>query len=61
MQAQMNKAVSGIETLLIPCSSDYSFIASKFVREFARFGGADRIGSMVPGPVFTKLKEKFAP
>jgi pantetheine-phosphate adenylyltransferase len=61
MQAQMNKAVSGIETLLIPCSSDYSFIASKFVREFARFGGADRIGTMVPGPVFTKLKEKFAP
>jgi pantetheine-phosphate adenylyltransferase len=59
-QAQMNKAVSGIETLFIPCSSEYSFIASKYVREFARFGGADRIGSMVPAPVFTKLKEKFA-
>ena len=60
-QAQMNKAVSGIETLFIPCSSEYSFIASKYVKEFARFGGADRIGTMVPGPVFTKLKEKFAP
>jgi pantetheine-phosphate adenylyltransferase len=59
-QAQMNKAVSGIETLLIPCSFEYSFIASKYVREFARFGGADRIGSMVPAPVFVKLKEKFA-
>jgi pantetheine-phosphate adenylyltransferase len=59
-QAQMNKAVSGIETLFIPCSSEYTFIASKYVREFARFGGADRIGSMVPPPVFTKLKEKFA-
>jgi len=59
-QAQINKAVSGIETLFIPCSSEYSFIASKYVREFARFGGADRIGSMIPGPVFTKLKEKFA-
>ncbi len=59
-QAQMNKAVSGIETLFIPCSSEYSFIASKYVREFARFGGADRIGSMVPQPVFVKLKEKFA-
>jgi pantetheine-phosphate adenylyltransferase len=58
-QAQMNKAVSGIETLFIPCSSEYSFIASKFVRDFARFGGADRIGSMVPAPVLTKLKEKF--
>jgi pantetheine-phosphate adenylyltransferase len=59
-QAQMNKAVAGIETLFIPCSSEYTFIASKYVREFARFGGADRIGSMVPAPVFTKLKEKFA-
>jgi len=59
-QAQINKAVSGIETLFIPCSSEYSFIASKYVREFARFGGADRIGSMIPAPVFTKLKEKFA-
>jgi pantetheine-phosphate adenylyltransferase len=60
-QAQMNKAVAGLETLFIPCSSEYSFIASKYVRDFARFGGADRIGSMVPGPVFAKLKEKFAP
>jgi pantetheine-phosphate adenylyltransferase len=59
-QAQMNKAVAGIETLFIPCSSEYSFIASKYVRDFARFGGADRIGTMVPAPVFTKLKEKFA-
>jgi pantetheine-phosphate adenylyltransferase len=59
-QAQMNRRVAGIETLFIPCSSEYSFIASKYVRDFARFGGADRIGSMVPGPVFTMLKEKFA-
>lgn len=58
-QAQMNKAAAGIETLFVPCSSEYSFIASKYVREFARFGGADRIGTMVPGPVFAKLKEKF--
>jgi len=60
-QAQMNKKVAGIETLFIPCSSEYSFIASKYVRDFARFGGADRIGTTVPGPVLVKLKEKFAP
>lgn len=57
--AQMNKKVAGIETLFIPCSSEYSFIASKYVRDFARFGGADRIGSTVPAPVLAKLKEKF--
>jgi pantetheine-phosphate adenylyltransferase len=60
MQAQMNKAVSDIETVLIPCTTENSFIASKYVREFARYGGADRIGSLVPPPVFLKLKEKFA-
>ena len=59
-QAQMNKAVSEMETLLIPCSFEYGFIASKYVREFARYGGADRIGTLVPAPVFVRLKEKFA-
>lgn len=59
-QAQMNKAVAGVQTILIPSASEYSFIASKFVRDFARFGGADRVGSMVPGPVFCALKEKFS-
>jgi pantetheine-phosphate adenylyltransferase len=59
-QAQMNKKVAGIETLFIPCSSEYSFIASKYVRDFARYGGADRIGSTVPDPVLDMLKLKFA-
>lgn len=59
-QAQINKTVGGVDTLLIPCSSAYSFIASKYVREFARYGGLDRIGSIVPDPVFAKLKEKFS-
>jgi pantetheine-phosphate adenylyltransferase len=58
-QAQMNRRVAGIETLFIPCSSEYSFIASKYVRDYARFGGADRIGATVPQPVLAKLKEKF--
>jgi pantetheine-phosphate adenylyltransferase len=58
-QAQMNRRVAGIETLFIPSSSEYSFIASKYVRDFARFGGAERIGSTVPEPVLVKLKEKF--
>lgn len=59
-QAQMNKKVAGIETLFIPSSSEYSFIASKYVRDFARFGGADRVGFTVPEPVLRKLREKFS-
>ncbi len=58
-QAQMNRRVAGIETVFIPSSSEFSFIASKYVRDFARFGGADRIGATVPAPVLVKLKEKF--
>lgn len=60
MQAQMNKATAGIESLFIPCSSAYSFIASQYIRDFVRYGAADRVASMVPAPVFTRLKEKYA-
>jgi len=59
-QAQMNKAVSGIETVLVPCSSAYSFIASMWLRDFMKYGGADRVGAMVPAPVLAAMKEKFA-
>lgn len=59
-QAQINKAVSGMETIFVPCSSVYSFIASKWLRDFMSYGGADRVGTMVPAPVFAVMKEKFA-
>jgi len=59
-QAQINKAVSGMETIFVPCSSAYSFIASKWLRDFMAYGGADRVGTMVPGPVFAVMKEKYA-
>ena len=58
-QAQMNKAISGIETVFLPATSQSSFIASSLVRQIAQFGGADRIGSMVPPSVLRRLKEKF--
>jgi pantetheine-phosphate adenylyltransferase len=60
MQAQMNHRVSGIYTLFIPATSSHSFIASKYVRDFAKYGSADRVDSMVPGPVQKRLREKFA-
>ena len=60
-QAQMNKAISGIETIFFPCAPEASFIASSLVRDIARVGGADRLSGMVPGPVFRRLVEKFPP
>ena len=56
--AQMNQALSGIDTLFIPTASAHSFIASRLIREVNRFGGD--VTSMVPPPVARRLKEKQA-
>jgi pantetheine-phosphate adenylyltransferase len=57
--AQMNHQISGIDTLFIPCASEHSFVASRLVRDIARFGGGGRVSSMVPEPVSKRLSEKF--
>jgi len=48
MMAQMNHEVSGVDTLFIPSGSSHSFLASKFIREIARYDGD--ISSMSPKP-----------
>ena len=55
--AQMNQAVSGVHTLFIPSASKHSFLASKLIRELARFG--QQIDSMVPPPVANRLIERY--
>jgi pantetheine-phosphate adenylyltransferase len=55
--AQMNQKVSGVDTLFIPSASDHSYLASKLIREIARFGGD--VSAMVPTPVAKRLGEKF--
>ncbi len=56
--AQMNRSLSGVETLFIPTSSSHSFIASRLLREVARYGGD--VSNFVPEPVAKRLAEKFA-
>lgn len=55
--AQMNYKISGVDTLFLPTLSNNSFLASKFIREIARFGGD--VASTVPEPVAKRLKEKY--
>ncbi len=55
--AQMNRSISGVDTLFIPTTSSHSFLASKLIREIARFGG--NIDSMVPPCVAARLAERF--
>lgn len=55
--AQMNHKISGVDTLFIPSASAHSFLASKLIREIARFGGD--VSDMVPRPVAKRLEEKY--
>ena len=55
--AQMNRQLSGIETLFIPTSSTSSFVASRLLREVARYGGD--VSAFVPKVVGARLAEKF--
>jgi len=57
--AQMNRRISGVDTLFIPTTSSHSFLASRLIREVARFGGP--IGSMVPACVAERLVGRSQP
>ncbi len=56
-QAHMNRKISGVETLFIPSATEHSFVASKLLREIARFGGD--VTEMVPPAVAKRLVDKF--
>lgn len=58
-QSQVNLSISGVHTLFIPSATEHSFVASKWVREIARFGGD--VSSMVPATVAARLEAVFAP
>ena len=55
--AQMNAALSEVQTLFLPSASRSSFLASRLIREVVRLGGD--VGPMVPSPVRQRLEGKF--
>jgi len=57
IQAQINLNVSGVHTVFLPAATANSFIASKYIRDIARFGGD--VSSMVPESVNKRLRERF--
>lgn len=59
-QARMNHAISGIETVFLPCNTSSTFTASSLVCQIAQFDGSNRIRPMVPAAVARRLKEKHA-
>ena len=56
--AQMNRHMTGMETLFVPTRPEYRFISSSLVKEIARLGGS--VGGLVPDVVEKALKEKLS-
>jgi pantetheine-phosphate adenylyltransferase len=57
--AQMNASLAPrVETVFVPTSPEYSFLASSLVKEVATFGGD--VSSLVPGFVLERLTVRLA-
>jgi pantetheine-phosphate adenylyltransferase len=56
--AQMNSSLTDVETVFIPTSPAYSFLASSLVKEVAAFGGD--VSGLVPDFVHARLTERLA-
>ncbi|MFZ0141800.1 MAG: pantetheine-phosphate adenylyltransferase, partial [Aeromicrobium sp.] len=56
--AQMNNSLTDVDTVFIPTSPEYSFLASSLVKEVAK-GGGD-VSRLVPDFVLDLMKERFA-
>ena len=57
--AQMNSSLTDVETVFIPTSPEFSFLASSLVKEVAAFGGD--VSALVPDFVHAAMKERLAP
>ncbi|MHB9026690.1 MAG: pantetheine-phosphate adenylyltransferase [Armatimonadota bacterium] len=55
--ARMNRAITGIETLVMPARPELSFVSSSLVKEVAGFGGD--VSAFVPTAVAVRLRALF--
>ena len=56
--AQMNSSLTDVETVFVPTSPEWSFLASSLVKEVAMFGGD--VSGLVPDFVLTRLMARLA-
>jgi len=56
--AQMNSSLADVETVFVPTSPEYSFLASSLVKEVAAFGGD--VSGLVPDFVHERLIARLA-
>ncbi|MBY9075748.1 pantetheine-phosphate adenylyltransferase [Nocardioides sp. WL0053] len=55
--AQMNSSLAPVETVFVPTSPEYSFLASSLVKEVATFGGD--VSPLVPPMVLDRLTARL--
>ncbi|OFW78426.1 MAG: pantetheine-phosphate adenylyltransferase [Actinobacteria bacterium RBG_19FT_COMBO_70_19] len=55
--AQMNHALTGVETLFMTTGPQWSFVSSSLVKEVARFGGD--VSALVPPVVAERLHDRL--
>lgn len=56
--AQMNASLAPVETVFVPTSPEWSFLASSLVKEVATFGGD--VAGLVPATVLDRLTARLA-
>jgi pantetheine-phosphate adenylyltransferase len=56
--AQMNQRLSGVDTLFMSTSPEYSYVSSSLVKEVATYGGD--IAHLLPASVHRRLLERIA-
>jgi pantetheine-phosphate adenylyltransferase len=56
--AQMNASLADVETVFVPTSPEYSFLASSLVKEVATFGGD--VSGLLPAMVHERLLQRLA-
>ena len=56
--AQMNRNLTGMETIFMAAKEDWSFVSSSLIKEVARLGGS--VSGLVPDVVEKALKERLS-
>ena len=56
--AQMNHQLTGVDTLFMQASPQYSFLASSLVKEVATYGGD--VSTLLPASVEQRLQQRLA-
>jgi pantetheine-phosphate adenylyltransferase len=56
--AQMNRSLSGVETVFLPTDPQWSYVSSSLVKEVARLGGD--VSTHVPSSVLGRLSSRLS-